>query len=193
MRFLLQVCQECPPLIFFLNKRNKNDFTSCSFQNVGQETPVSPHLLGMGNTVNNICLGCWPSKFVFLSTTGNASSPNHPLALKRIKHNNNNKKQIKTFKSKNTIKKPGQNVRFFLTALSIFSSEASQYSCSIGKLLAILQFLAIQDEIYWVEGNTCTGEAAALRATDQMQAEEASAGQAVKLLESQVKEPVATK
>lgn len=79
------------PPDFFLNKRNKNDFTSCSFQNVGQETPVSPHLLGMGNTVNNICLGCWPSKFVFLSTTGNASSPNHPLALKRIKHNNNKK------------------------------------------------------------------------------------------------------
>lgn len=44
-----------------------------------------------------------------------------------------------------------------------------------------------------MEGNTCTGEVAALRAADQMQAEEASAGQAVKLLESQVKEPAATK
>lgn len=44
-----------------------------------------------------------------------------------------------------------------------------------------------------MEGNTCTGEAAAVQAADQGQAEGVSAGGAVKLLDSQVKEPVATK
>lgn len=52
-----------------------------------------------GNAVNNICLGCWPSKFLFPNTMENAAPPDL--------------KQTKTFKSKDKIKKPCQNVRFF--------------------------------------------------------------------------------
>lgn len=43
-----------------------------------------------------------------------------------------------------------------------------------------------------MEGNTHTGEVASLQAADPVQAEEVSAGRAVKLQESQVKEPGAS-
>lgn len=66
---------------FFFKKRNINFFTICCLHKVGQEA-VSPNIQGQEDTVNHICLGCWPGEFLFPSIVGNAASPNHPSTPK---------------------------------------------------------------------------------------------------------------
>lgn len=122
---------------------------------------MSPNIQGQEDTVNHICLGCWPGEFLFPSIVGNAASPNHPSTPKTSQQ----KIVSPQVKSRSPAKMSGVlwvvGFCFFLfffscKRLRIFSREPSW--CGARKLLATFQFLAMQGEPGQGGRNTCPGQ-----------------------------------
>ena len=145
---------------------------------LGRKHLWAPTCWDKGSPVNDIHLGCGPRTFLFGSTVGNAASPNYPSTPKTSKQ-----KTLEPRAEKQAMPK-------CLKVLRIFSREACW--CGTGKLPAISPFWLFRLSLKrWkgipVQVRSCPG------AAGQTQAEEVSAGWAVELLGSQVKELMANK